>query len=287
METLKLKHFCVVCETQSLTRSADLLGISHSGLHKSLRTLEDELGFSLTVQDGRGIQITEAGRNFYSEARDIVDRVDKLKNRAALFNKVSFKIAMTEVLSLALFRSMFEELENLRQGISCHERCPGEMEPQIAAGDLDFGFTNFPMAHSGVEQLKIVESRMGLFGLKQWQKLPLGELTYVRPNSLLGTFERDHWKEEIFERKSCIRVNMLSIALDLVKSGQGVVFIPTFIAASLNRELRPAFQLHEIDLPKDLQVSSPLFLVKRVASEETTLMKKVCKIIRTNVSGNQ
>ena len=56
METNRLKHFCVVVETASLTKAADLLGITHGGLHKSLRVLEGDLGFALTVGKGRGIE---------------------------------------------------------------------------------------------------------------------------------------------------------------------------------------------------------------------------------------
>ncbi|MBL7546005.1 MAG: LysR family transcriptional regulator [Bdellovibrionaceae bacterium] len=52
METDRIRHFCTVYETESLTRAAELLGITHGGLHKSLKTLEADLGVKLTIPHG-------------------------------------------------------------------------------------------------------------------------------------------------------------------------------------------------------------------------------------------
>jgi DNA-binding transcriptional LysR family regulator len=50
METQRLRHLCVVVETGGLREASRLLGISHSGLSKSLRLLEQELGVALLVR---------------------------------------------------------------------------------------------------------------------------------------------------------------------------------------------------------------------------------------------
>ena len=59
METNRLRQFCTVVETGSFRKAADILGISHSGLFKSIKTLEEEVGFVLFLPSGRGIVVVE------------------------------------------------------------------------------------------------------------------------------------------------------------------------------------------------------------------------------------
>ena len=65
METNRLKQFCTVKETGNLRKAANLLGISHSGLSKSMKALEEELGFPLFQSNGRGIVVTDEGLKLY------------------------------------------------------------------------------------------------------------------------------------------------------------------------------------------------------------------------------
>jgi len=62
METDRLKYFCVIVDTGSLTKAAEVLGVSHSGLSKAMSVLQGELGFKILVPKGRGLELTEKGR---------------------------------------------------------------------------------------------------------------------------------------------------------------------------------------------------------------------------------
>src|SRR5437016_1664738 len=96
METIRLRQFCTIIEAGGLTRAARLLGISHSGLSKSVRTLENELGFELFRRVGRNIEPTERARTIYQDAKKIIKDVESLRSTSVSTNKY-FRIVAMEV----------------------------------------------------------------------------------------------------------------------------------------------------------------------------------------------
>ncbi|RZT29265.1 LysR family transcriptional regulator [Cupriavidus agavae] len=64
-----LRSFLRIAETQSLSRAADRLGQTQSGVSKQLAALEAYLGKPLFVRTGRGVALTEAG----SKLRDAIE----------------------------------------------------------------------------------------------------------------------------------------------------------------------------------------------------------------------
>ena len=56
--------FVRICETENLTRAAQLSQVSPSTLSRSLNRLEDELPVKLCARDQKGIALTAAGRRF-------------------------------------------------------------------------------------------------------------------------------------------------------------------------------------------------------------------------------
>lgn len=76
--TLKqLGYFLVIAETESITKSAELLHISQPPLSLQLKALEEELGVPLFVRDKKGLTITKAGRLLQQRAQEILDFVNQ------------------------------------------------------------------------------------------------------------------------------------------------------------------------------------------------------------------
>lgn len=69
MEIDRLKQFCVIVETGSMTKAAKLMHITHSGLSKSMQILPSELNTVLLQPAGRGITLTDAGIKVYHRAK--------------------------------------------------------------------------------------------------------------------------------------------------------------------------------------------------------------------------
>ena len=69
----RLHHIIAVARHGSFTKAAEAVGISQSGITKSVADLEAELGFALFHRTARGAVITEDGREFVERARRLLD----------------------------------------------------------------------------------------------------------------------------------------------------------------------------------------------------------------------
>ena len=80
METDKLKMFIAVAETQSFTKAAERLFVSHSTVSRAVSELENELGAALFERDNKVRGLTNAGKKLYSAAGELISLADKLRN---------------------------------------------------------------------------------------------------------------------------------------------------------------------------------------------------------------
>ncbi|QEX24456.1 transcriptional regulator [Hypericibacter adhaerens] len=97
MEINDLRYFIRAVELESISRAADALGITQPALSRQIRELENELKQPLLVRTGRGVQPTDAGRRFATEAARILEEVDALPRSLRSSNS-----SPTGVVSLAM-----------------------------------------------------------------------------------------------------------------------------------------------------------------------------------------
>jgi DNA-binding transcriptional LysR family regulator len=188
METNRLKQFCTIVETGSLTKAADLLGITHGGLHKSLRVLESDLGFAVTIGKGRGIEITEQGLEFYPKALDILRTIEKVFQRDPKSDSTEYKIGSLEIFLALLPKNLLITPTFSDRRISFQELSPGEIEIAVQKRVLDVGITYIPVPTEGVEYLRIRKFRMGIFCAEaKLASRPLTEIPFVVPSTTLSS----------------------------------------------------------------------------------------------------
>jgi len=75
MELRQLRSFLVLCEELHFCRAAKLLNISQPPLTRQIRQLEEELGVQLFYRTKRIVELTDAGRTFAVEARQVIAQV--------------------------------------------------------------------------------------------------------------------------------------------------------------------------------------------------------------------
>jgi DNA-binding transcriptional LysR family regulator len=73
MQLAQLRHFSGLAQAGSFSKAARGLFITQPALSRSIRALEDELGFALFDRVGRRIELTPFGRDVLERARRLLD----------------------------------------------------------------------------------------------------------------------------------------------------------------------------------------------------------------------
>ena len=98
MELRHLRYFVVLADELHFGRAAQVLGISQPPLSQQIQALEEELGARLFERTNRRVALSEAGRLFLDEARQVLAQVDKaadVARRAQLGELGEMKIGFT------------------------------------------------------------------------------------------------------------------------------------------------------------------------------------------------
>lgn len=88
MDFRKIESFLKVADTMNISRAAEELHISHQGLSKQIRILEQELGANLLERGPSGIRLTEAGKKMNEWFRPIVSEANYHYNKLEEFVRV-------------------------------------------------------------------------------------------------------------------------------------------------------------------------------------------------------
>ncbi len=290
METKRLFQFKCIVDTGGLVKAGELLGISGGGLSKSIRVLEDELGFKLFYRNGRDLEVTDLGRKFYDRLPEVLSAIESLvdldkeisqkKNEVIRF--VSFEVFTTYFLSDFINQNLKSELVEIR------ERTPGAMEELIASGEADIGITYEPIPHKGVSFLKVSTLKMRMYGVKNVYNSynSLEELPFVIPITPLsgapsGNKGLDGWPDHLFERNIKYKVEMMETAILLAQHGRAVVFLPEFIVNYVNQRNEKKLKLQSIPLPKKFkQITRDIYIILRKNEEENAITKKLARSLR-------
>lgn len=286
METNRLRQFRVIVETGNLRKAAEILAISHSGLSKSMRALEQELGCKLFQPHGRGIVISDRGLEIYERSKRFLDELERFVGRSENSQPRSLRIGSFEV-----FTSFFVGplLRSYLPGcaVELHELGPGRLEEALALNKVDLGISYEPIPRKGVEYVPAASVLVGAYGLKgRFTETDLSSAPFVVPVNPLegapsGVKHRDAWPDERISRNVQFRVDSLATGLEIARQGLAVIFMPRFVARLHNATVAPSFRLEALKLPRGLaSVRREVFLVKRESTAEDQVARGIARAIR-------
>ncbi len=84
MDINKLKAFIEVCNTGSYTKVAKTFGYTHAGISYMIKSLEEEVGFSLLEKKGTSRIPTANARKIIPDILNVLDAMDRLEHSIAM-----------------------------------------------------------------------------------------------------------------------------------------------------------------------------------------------------------
>ncbi len=290
METNRLLQFKTVVETGNLRKAAQLLGISHSGLFKSIKVLEEDLGFALFLPSGRGITVSDEGRQLYHRSARFFEELDQLLKGSETPEASLIRLGSFEVFTTYFVGSLLENYLP-ESSIEIHELVPGRLEEALLRQRIDIGITYEPIPRPGIEYVEITRIAMAVYTTKNaFKDTPILEIPFavpVNPLEGLPTHVKglDAWPENRFKRQSHFKVDLMMSGLDLTRRGKCAIFIPQFVADLHNEGVLPHLRLFPRKLPKGMEtVYRNVYLVKRESSAETEVFRKIARALREQCS---
>jgi DNA-binding transcriptional LysR family regulator len=150
----QLRYFIAVAEELSFTRAAIRLHLSQPPLSQQIQSLEQDLGVRLLERNKRNVALTEPGKIFLEQARQILAKADEARSHVvAAAAGYSGQLRLAYTVSVSFHPALPQTL--LRYGqIAPNVRLQlSEMytEPQFAAllaGQIDVGFVRDEPLHA-------------------------------------------------------------------------------------------------------------------------------------------
>jgi DNA-binding transcriptional LysR family regulator len=159
-----LHYFTVVAEELHFGNAAIRLGMAQPPLSQRIKRLEQELGVQLFDRSSRQVRLTEAGRLLLGEAREIVLRVDRLKELVRHGATTVLKAAIPPDLSTTVIAALaagFRE-SNPEVRLASSEIWTAGQVSALAEGAIEVGIVRHPVTAPGLRFGKMLVQTPGV-----------------------------------------------------------------------------------------------------------------------------
>lgn len=248
MDLRQLKYFVTVAEELSFVRAARRLHMSQPPLSHQIKALEEELGVELLFRNQREVKLTDAGRVFLREGRELLERSQAVAHRtrqAAAGEDATLRIGMA---TSALFHVLPELLRRLearfpRMKIAVTDMNSDEQVRSLAVDRIDLGFIHARNDLRGLKSLPVV---IDSFAIAVPASHPLAERPSLGLRDLesdpVVAFSREHapalfdaliasCRQEGFSPRIAHVARHPASLLQMVSVGLGVSIVPRAYAA--------------------------------------------------------
>lgn len=187
IETKQLQYLVVCADLQSFSRAADVLYTSQPNVSKIIRTLEEELGFSLFKRQNRGIQLTKKGEQVYEYACRVIENVKRLAAFAGMDEREELSIVCNPSSWMSVCFTEFYQIhkdENV-----CFQIMTASTEDVIrrcGSGRSDVGFVHMMEPQMLSFQYKLEKNHLKFVELKRLKAVlyfgmhnPMGRKTCI------------------------------------------------------------------------------------------------------------
>jgi LysR family hca operon transcriptional activator len=250
VELRHLRYFVAVAEELSFTRAAARLRTAQPSLSQQIRRLEKTVGVKLLDRSRHHVVLTNAGRIFLQQSKDILARIEhaaRLAQRAAEGRAGELSVGTfpsADVRILPLLRpAVAARMPDLR--LVLHSKYAIDPTAGLQSGALDVAFVRGPLEAEGLESVELLREQLVLVlpshhALARRKTIPvesLDDLPCITMERRLSPALHDAAAD--LYRVARIRMHAVSKAdnvlghLKLVQEGLGFGLLPDSISALL------------------------------------------------------
>jgi LysR family transcriptional regulator, benzoate and cis,cis-muconate-responsive activator of ben and cat genes len=273
MDLRHFRYFAMVASEGSFTRAAEKLHMAQPPLSRQIQQLEDEIGTRL-LDRGRPLTLTEAGRYFYEQVRQVLNRVEDIRSMTQKIGQGRVRQFSIGFVASTLYESLPELIRRFRLTnedveVALLEMTTIEQMAALKDGRIDAGFGRLRLDDPSIRRIVIREEpivaalprghamtgRDGPLTLHELANEPL--IVYPstpRPSyaDQVLTFYRDNGMEP----QVAFEVRELQTALGLVAAAAGICLVPY----SVRKLGRDDIAFVDLDQPK---LTSPIIMSYR------------------------
>lgn len=289
MKILQLRCFVILSETLSFSHTAEILHLTQPAVSHQIKKLESQLNFQLFIRNKQAVELTDAGKYFYQDVKEILSRLTLAINDATsisqgtsrlikigyegydlerynlprIINQIKARLTRTDVMVVmasqreqrnALLSQKVQLILTPRDNIESTE---GVIYKELISSGLDCVVAaDHPLRHQQTVQMADLASERLIF-LDPTKS----------PKELSGFVTRLH---KLLPDCQYSYVDSTISANILIQSNSGVALIPTF-----TKSLDP--NLYRIPFQMDMDVSYGVAWLKEHATDDIKLCASIIK----------
>ncbi|MEO0576904.1 MAG: LysR family transcriptional regulator [Pseudomonadota bacterium] len=238
MDLRQLRYFLAVATTGSFTKAAEQIPLAQSALSRHMRLLEEELGTTLLIRTGRGVELTEQGKFLVERSRTLLEQSEDTKRNLQSWNdnpaglvRLGMTPSCITTMASPVLQRLREKYENVSLQVS--EGLSASLSEWFGDGRLDMAivFTE-PKGVAGQceriarEQLCLIvpagSSCPNPATIQDMAQMPI-----IAPFLKKGIRNRmtDAYKEHGLEFTPAFEIDALTAMKDLVRNGAGAAIL--------------------------------------------------------------
>lgn len=290
VELRQLKYFVAVARERNFTRAAQTLNIAQPPLSRQIQQLEQEAGVILIERGSRPVRLTEAGRLFYEQAVQVLDRVEQMLLMTRRLRETGQTRLSIGFVASTLYGYLPEVIRRYRAArpdvdLALVEMTTLEQIVALKEGRIDIGFGRIALEDPALERRllrneKMIAALPASFPLAgRATPVTLAELARF-PLVVYPQSPRPSYADQVLKlfRDRDVRLDVvhevreLQTALGLVAAESGVAIVP----ACVERLKRDNVLYRPLDEPDAL---SPIIMSTRrdAPSPEAATILKIIK----------
>lgn len=247
MDWDKLKTFHAAAQAGSLTKAAEILGLSQSAVSRQIAALEDDLAVTLFHRHARGLIPTEPGNLLFEAAHEIHGKVALAEARvhdARDEPSGELKVTAPTALGAIWLASRLSEFHDQYPGIRIRLMLD-DHELDLAGLEAEVGIRPWASTQNDLVQRKLMSVHQHLYTSRAYverhgmptsaEDLDNHRIIYYGPPQLapipgLDWAAKAGRPEGAAPRPAVIEVNTIYGVMKTVEAGMGVAALPDYVA---------------------------------------------------------